>query len=119
MTRTAPRAGPRREPRTLEPENHGGGGKHSASGHRPRGGTAMSARSSTARGGPGVVLFRPFGIPVHVTASWLIVAALITLVYGQLVEGRLFLGAGSYVLAFVFAVLLYVSVLVHELAHSV
>lgn len=79
----------------------------------------MSARSSTARGGPGVVLFRPFGIPVHVTASWLIVAALITLVYGQLVEGRLFLGAGSYVLAFVFAVLLYVSVLVHELAHSV
>lgn len=79
----------------------------------------MSARSSAARGGPGVVLFRPFGIPVHVTASWLIVAALITLVYGQIVEGRLFLGAGSYVLAFVFAVLLYVSVLVHELAHSV
>lgn len=79
----------------------------------------MSARSSAARGGPGVVLFRPFGIPVHVTASWLIVAALITLVYGQLVEGRLYLGAGSYVLAFVFAVLLYVSVLVHELAHSV
>ena len=79
----------------------------------------MSARSSAARNGPGVVLFRPFGIPVHVTASWLIVAVLITLVYGQLVEGRLFLGAGSYVLAFVFAVLLYVSVLVHELAHSV
>ncbi|GHD20398.1 peptidase M50 [Nocardiopsis kunsanensis] len=66
-----------------------------------------------------MVLFRPFGIPVHVTASWLVVAALITLVYGQLVEGRLFLGAGSYVLAFVFAVLLYASVLVHELAHSV
>lgn len=79
----------------------------------------MSARSSATRGGPGVVLFRPFGIPVHVTASWLIVAALITLVYGQLVEGRLLLGAGSYALAFIFAVLLYASVLVHELAHSV
>ena len=67
----------------------------------------------------GLLLGRPFGIPVYVTPSWLIVAALITLVYGGIVEGRLALGASSYLLAFVFAVLLYASVLVHELAHSV
>ncbi|WP_236567770.1 MULTISPECIES: site-2 protease family protein [unclassified Nocardiopsis] len=62
---------------------------------------------------------RPFGIPVYVTSSWWIVAVLITLVYGGVVQGRLGLGASAYLLAFVFAVLLYASVLVHELAHSV
>jgi Zn-dependent protease len=67
----------------------------------------------------GLLLGRPFGIPVYVTPSWLIVAVLITLVYGGIVEGRLALGPASYLLAFVFAVLLYASVLVHELAHSV
>lgn len=62
---------------------------------------------------------RPFGIPVHVTSSWWIVAVLITLVYGGIVQDRLALGIAAYALAFVFAVLLYASVLVHELAHSV
>ncbi|GAB3213492.1 site-2 protease family protein [Marinactinospora thermotolerans] len=61
----------------------------------------------------------PFGIPVHVAPSWLIIAAIITVLYAPLVEGRLALGPLSYLVAFVFAVLLYASVLVHELAHSV
>lgn len=56
---------------------------------------------------------------MYVTSSWLIVAALITLVYGGVVQGRLALGPAAYLLAFVFAVLLYASVLVHELAHAV
>lgn len=68
---------------------------------------------------PGLLLARPFGVPVYVTSSWLIIAALITVVYGGIVEGRLGLGGGSYLLAFVFALLLYASVLVHELAHAV
>ncbi|MFI6576307.1 site-2 protease family protein [Nocardiopsis sp. NPDC050513] len=68
---------------------------------------------------PGLLLGRPFGIPVYVTSSWLIVAVLITLVYGGIVQNRLALGPSAYVLAFVFAILLYASVLVHELAHSV
>ncbi|WP_049566390.1 site-2 protease family protein [Nocardiopsis sp. SBT366] len=70
------------------------------------------------RKSPGLLLGRPFGVPVYVTASWWIVAALITLVYGGIVEARLALGPSAYLLAFVFAVLLYASVLVHELAHS-
>lgn len=68
---------------------------------------------------PGVLLGRPFGIPVYVTPSWLIIAVLITWFYGNALEGRMALGAGSYLLAFAFAILLYASVLVHELAHSV
>jgi Zn-dependent protease len=68
---------------------------------------------------PGLLLGRPFGVPVYVTSSWWIVAVLITLVYGGIVQTRLALGPSAYLLAFVFAVLLYASVLVHELAHSV
>ncbi|GAA1076419.1 site-2 protease family protein [Nocardiopsis metallicus] len=68
---------------------------------------------------PGLLLGRPFGVPVYVTSSWWIVAILITLVYGGIVQSRLALGPSAYLLAFVFAILLYASVLVHELAHSV
>ncbi|MGW5879639.1 site-2 protease family protein [Nocardiopsis terrae] len=67
---------------------------------------------------PGLPLGRPFGVPVYVTSSWWIVAVLITLVYGGIVQSRLALGPSAYLLAFVFAILLYASVLVHELAHS-
>ncbi|WP_084469112.1 site-2 protease family protein [Nocardiopsis trehalosi] len=62
---------------------------------------------------------RPFGIPVYVTPSWLVIAAIITVLYQPVVDRTLNLGAASYLVAFAFAVLLYVSVLVHELAHSV
>ncbi|CAL9332704.1 hypothetical protein SUDANB67_05479 [Nocardiopsis dassonvillei] len=79
--------------------------------------SAPRPRERSAR--PGLLIGRPFGIPVYVTSSWLIVAALITLVYGGVVQGRLALGPTAYLLAFVFAVLLYASVLVHELAHAV
>lgn len=61
---------------------------------------------------------RPFGIPVYVSPSWLIIAAIITVLYQPMVDRVLLLGHLSYLVAFVFAVLLYVSVLVHELAHS-
>lgn len=62
---------------------------------------------------------RPFGIPIYVTPSWLIIAAIITIVYEPVVERTLALGPASYLVAFAFAVLLYASVLVHELAHAV
>lgn len=78
-----------------------------------------SEPGSGDRSRTGLLIGRPFGIPVHVTSSWLIVAVLITLVYGGVVQGRLALGLWAYPLAFLFAVLLYVSVLVHELAHAV
>ncbi|QBI54154.1 site-2 protease family protein [Streptomonospora litoralis] len=73
----------------------------------------------TRNGGSGWLMARPFGIPVYVTPSWLIIAVIITLIYQPVVESTLALGPVSYLVAFVFAVLLYVSVLIHELAHSV
>lgn len=64
---------------------------------------------------------RPFGIPVYVSPTWLIVAAFITYIYQKVVIAQLpdLSVPLSYVVSFVFAVLLYVSVLLHELAHSV
>ncbi|WP_113702441.1 site-2 protease family protein [Nonomuraea lactucae] len=64
---------------------------------------------------------KPFGIPVYVSWTWFIVAAFITWWFGDQVRAMLpELGStAAYGVAFVFAVLLYISVLLHELAHSV
>lgn len=63
---------------------------------------------------------RPFGIPVYVSWTWFIIAGFITVLFGGRIQDRLDLGAPTaYAVAFTFAVLLYVSVLLHELAHSV
>lgn len=63
---------------------------------------------------------RPFGIPVYVSPTWLLVAGFITIFFAPLVENQLpGIGAARYVVAFAFAVLLYLSVFVHELSHSV
>jgi Zn-dependent protease/CBS domain-containing protein len=65
------------------------------------------------------VLGRPFGIPVVVSPSWFLVAGLITWVFQPTVARQVpDLGAGAWLVAFLFAVLLYASVLVHELSHS-
>ncbi|WP_267594603.1 site-2 protease family protein [Carbonactinospora thermoautotrophica] len=70
--------------------------------------------------GTGLLIGRPFGIPVYVSPSWFIVAALITVAFEPAVREQLGSGAPfSYLVAFTFAVLLYASVLVHELSHSV
>lgn len=69
---------------------------------------------------PGLLMGRPFGIPVYVSPTWLLVAAFITVFFAPLVEDRLpGIGTTRYVVAFAFAVLLYLSVFVHELSHSV
>lgn len=63
---------------------------------------------------------RPFGVPVYVAPSWFLVAALITWWFAPTVEAQVpGLGAWRYAVSFAFAVLLYLSVLVHELSHSV
>ena len=62
---------------------------------------------------------RLFGVPVHVSPTWLLVAALITAGFAPSFARRApSLGAWSYLVAFSFAVLLYLSVLAHELSHS-
>lgn len=69
--------------------------------------------------GSGLLMGRLFGVPVYVAPTWFLIAALITVVFGPTVNDRLGLGTASYLVAFAFAVLLYLSVLVHELSHSV
>nr|WP_045697621.1 site-2 protease family protein [Streptomyces rubellomurinus] len=70
------------------------------------------------RGG-GILMGRPFGVPVYVTPSWFVIAALITWVFGgQLGDVLPDLGTARYLVAFFFAVAFYASVLVHELAHT-
>ncbi|GLW72015.1 peptidase M50 [Kitasatospora phosalacinea] len=68
----------------------------------------------------GILMGRPFGVPVYVTPSWFLVAALITWIFGsRLADVLPDLGGARYLLAFSFAVAFYGSVLVHELAHTV
>ncbi|MFD1543013.1 site-2 protease family protein [Nonomuraea guangzhouensis] len=69
----------------------------------------------------GLRMGKPFGIPVYVSWTWFIVAAFITWMFGDRVRSMLpeLDATAAYAVAFVFAVLLYVSVLLHELAHSV
>ncbi|MET9393889.1 site-2 protease family protein [Streptomyces sp. NPDC006624] len=86
---------------------------HSADGKGP-----APQRPPGPRGG--LLMGRPFGVPVYVAPSWFLVAALITWVFGGQLERVLpELGAARYLVSLFFAVAFYASVLVHELAHTV
>lgn len=70
--------------------------------------------------GGGFLVGRPFGIPVYVSPSWLIVAALITYTFGPYVESRQpDIGSWKWAVSFAYAAFLLLSVFVHELSHSV
>jgi Zn-dependent protease/CBS domain-containing protein len=93
--------------------------------------TASTARPFAHGGGPkpperpkepggGILMGRPFGVPVYVAPSWFLVAALITWVFGGQLDRVLpELGALRYLVSLFFAVAFYASVLVHELAHTI
>jgi len=66
----------------------------------------------------GIVVARPFGIPVYVSPYWFIIAGVFIIIYANDLSSSLS-GSTRYVIAAAFVVLLYVSVLVHELSHSV
>ncbi|WP_128977790.1 site-2 protease family protein [Streptomyces roseicoloratus] len=73
----------------------------------------------TEEPGGGLLMGRPFGVPVYVAPSWFLVAALITWVFGDQIERVLpELGAARYLVSLFFAIAFYASVLVHELAHT-
>ncbi|QJT00635.1 peptidase [Streptomyces asoensis] len=68
----------------------------------------------------GLLMGRPFGVPVYVAPSWFLVAALITWVFGNQLDRVLpELGAIRYLVSLFFAVAFYASVLIHELAHTI
>jgi len=67
----------------------------------------------------GIPLGRIAGIPVVLAYSWFIIAAFTVIVYGPVLQrNNPGLGVTAYVVAFAYAVLLLISVLVHELAHA-
>ncbi|CAM3770591.1 peptidase [Micrococcus flavus] len=68
----------------------------------------------------GIRLGRVAGAPVVLTPAWALVAAFVVLAFGPQVERALpRLGAGAWLVAGAYAVLLALSVLVHEIAHAV
>jgi len=75
-------------------------------------------RDQTNRGQHGIVVARPFGIPVYVSPYWFIIAGVFSIIYANDLSSTIS-GNTRYVVAVAFVVLLYVSVLVHELSHSV
>nr|WP_272256511.1 site-2 protease family protein [Streptomyces xanthophaeus] len=84
--------------------------------------TDETGERADRRSGPGggLLMGRPFGVPVYVSPSWFLVAALITWVFGDQLDRVLpGLGPVRYLVSLFFAVAFYASVLVHELAHTV
>jgi Zn-dependent protease len=67
----------------------------------------------------GIVVARPFGIPVYISPYWLVFAVVLVVMYATGVESNLPKVSDRYLVATAFVLLLYVSVLVHELAHCV
>lgn len=128
------------EPRGPSPEEHDRPGEQAHSGDQDdsetqahsgdrgkpgaRGQSGDQGGQGTSGGGRasrnGLLMGRPFGVPVYVGPSWFLIAALITWVFGNQLELVLpELGAARYAVSFFFAVVFYASVLVHELAHTV
>jgi Zn-dependent protease/CBS domain-containing protein len=70
------------------------------------------------RAQPGIVIARPFGIPVIVSPYWFIIAGVFIVIYANDLSTTLH-GSTRYFVAAAFVILLYLSVLVHELSHSV
>ncbi|MFE0812381.1 site-2 protease family protein [Streptomyces sp. NPDC058848] len=134
----APQASqPSADDRSARPPAHHGHGDRDAHPGHPRAGShpgRITARHAHRDGGAGpakppqrkpepgggLLMGRPFGVPVYVAPSWFLVAALITWVFGGQLDRVLpELGAARYLVSLFFAVAFYASVLVHELAHTV
>jgi len=68
----------------------------------------------------GIVVARPFGIPVYISPYWFVVAAVLVVLYSNsdALPGTVQGSVARYLVAVAFVVLLYLSVLIHELSHS-
>ncbi|HUR73295.1 MAG TPA: site-2 protease family protein, partial [Sporichthya sp.] len=80
----------------------------------------MTERAAPPARGQGWQVGRILGVPVFVAPSWAIIALLITLMFAPNVGYDIpELNGGKYAVSFAYAVLLYASVLIHELGHAV
>ena len=70
-----------------------------------------------AKPGSGLVIGRPFGIPVIISPYWFLIAGVFIVIYANDLAGTV-AGSVRYIVAAAFVLLLYLSVLVHELSHS-
>lgn len=78
------------------------------------------ARTAARERGSGIPLGRLLGVPISLAPSWLLLAALITLTYGQFLTSRRELPVSTgLAVGFGFVVCLLLSVLLHELGHAV
>src|SRR5215470_17136075 len=66
------------------------------------------------------MIARPFGIPVFISPGWFLVAAVLVVLYSNsgTLPGTVQNSVPRYLVAVAFVVLLYLSVLIHELSHS-
>jgi Zn-dependent protease len=70
-------------------------------------------------GRAGLIIARPFGIPVIISPYWFLIAGLFVLFYASNLDGTIRPSAVRYLVAAAFVILLYASVLIHELSHCV
>ncbi|GAA4379176.1 site-2 protease family protein [Paeniglutamicibacter cryotolerans] len=79
----------------------------------------MSAQPETRTKSDGIPLGSFFGVPIYLAYSWFVIAAAIVLLFGPDVQRAVpGIGYGAYAVALTYAILLALSVLIHELAHA-
>ena len=86
-----------------------------------QGGQPGQARRPQRDARLGIIIARPFGIPVYISPWWFLVAAVLVVLYSNsnTLPGTVHGVVPRYLLGVAFVVLLYLSVLVHELSHCV
>jgi Zn-dependent protease len=88
---------------------------------RQQPGRSGQGRGAQADPRLGIIIARPFGVPVYISPWWFLVAAVLVVLYSKsgIVPGTVHGSVARYLLGVAFVVLLYLSVLVHELSHSI
>lgn len=77
------------------------------------------AKPTPRERGNGLKVGRLFGIPIYATPAWFVVPIVISYLFAPNVAAAVpGIGSWSLVVAFVYALLLYASVLLHELSHA-
>ncbi|MFJ3959102.1 site-2 protease family protein [Arthrobacter sp. NPDC090010] len=74
---------------------------------------------SAVAGKDGIRLGKLWGVPIYLAYSWFIIAAFTVVSFGPLLQSTMpDIGVWAYAVALSYAILLLISVLVHELAHA-